>query len=183
MKKIQPILTLLALVCALAALVVSLLTLGALRREGEELRTLAAENADLQQRLEQLQTQPAAPETEAACAMVVDSWVAQGDTLTLTSAFVHVQLPQGSDLGVTEARLVLTQNGRILCRRSVTLVPGEADSSFEAFVNALSLSPETAAEEGELLLAFEVTLSDGTELSADGGSWYLSHGEIYAAVG
>jgi hypothetical protein len=90
---------------------------------------------------------------------------------------------ESPDLAVTEARLVLTQNGRILCRRSVTLVPGEADNSFEAFVNTLSLSPETAAEEGELLLTLEVTLSDGTELSADGGSWYLSNGEIYAAVG
>ena len=183
MKKHQTILSLAALAVALAALAAVLFTLGAVRRNGEQLQALAAENADLRQRLEQFQPQSAAPETEAACSMVVDSWAAQGDTLTLTSAFVHVQLPQGSDLTVTEARLLLTQNGRILCRRSVTLGPGEADSSFEAFLNSLSLSPETAAQDGELLLALEVTLSDGTELSADGGSWYLSDGEIYAAVG
>lgn len=183
MKKHQTIVSLAALAFALAALAIALLALGAVQRDAELLQTLVAENADLRHRLDQLRAESTQPEAEATCTMVVDGWESQDLTLTLTSAFVHVQLPQGSTLTVSDARLVLSQSGRTLCSHPVRLLPGEGESSFEAFPGRISLTPEEGAQEGELLLTLEVTLSDGTALRSEGGSWYISDGQIFAAVG
>jgi hypothetical protein len=66
---------------------------------------------------------------------------------------------------------------------SITLPKGEGEGSYEMAVTDLSFEMPKMADDHQLDLWLEVTLSDGQTLSTCGGSWYYSNGDLVLAVG
>ncbi len=120
------------------------------------------------------------------CTMTLDSWLDTSNTITLTSAYIQVQLPRISASGtpaLEKAQLFLTRNSQELGRQDITLNPTGSEGNFALAVTDLSFDlPELGAED-YLDLWLEVTLADGTVLSANGGSWYNSPDGLFLVVG
>lgn len=120
------------------------------------------------------------------CNMMVDSWLDDGSAVTLTSAYVQVQLPRLSAQGVLtakKAQLVLYRNSQEVSRTDITLQPGEAAGSYEMELSDQTLPLPEMAEDDYLDLWLEVTLSDGRTLSTAGASWFNSPDGLFLVVG
>ena len=120
------------------------------------------------------------------CNMLVDSWLDTQDTLTLTSAYIQVQLPRisrSTDLTVTEARLVLQKKGEEARHHDITLNPGVGRDSYELELTDTAFSLPEMVDDDYLDLWLEVTLSDGQTLSASGASWYKTSDGLFLVVG
>ena len=116
-----------------------------------------------------------------------DGWKADKKKLTISSGYIQVQMPQltmGSDsVTIEKAELVLKLSGEETDRQSITLPKGEGEGSYEMAVTDLSFEMPKMADDHQLDLWLEVTLSDGQTLSTCGGSWYYSNGDLVLAVG
>lgn len=121
------------------------------------------------------------------CNLVVHDWTGQaGSTaLSLTSAYVQVQLPQiqSQKLTITAQELVLRLNGQLSVKIPVQLYPSEVPGSYDATLSDLHLPVPELNSEDTLELYLEITLSDGRRLQAFGISWYLEDGELVSSVG
>ncbi len=120
------------------------------------------------------------------CNMTVDSWLDANNTITLTAAYIQVQLPRISASGtpaLDKAQLILTRNNEELSRQDITLNPGTGDGSFELALTDLSFDLPELGDEDYLDLWLEVTLADGSVLSCAGGSWYNSPDGLFLVVG
>lgn len=122
----------------------------------------------------------------AYCNMLVDGWIDTDSQVTLTAAYVQVQLPRLSvhgELTAESAQLVLYRNGEALGTADITLLPGEGRGSYEAVLSDLILELPELGDEDFLDLWLEVTLSNGDVLSNPGASWYNSPDGLYMVVG
>lgn len=120
------------------------------------------------------------------CNMMVDSWLDDGSTVTLTSAYIQVQLPRLSaagELKAEKAQLVLYCNSQEVSRTDITLQPGEGEGSYELELSDQSVALPEMAEDDYLDLWLEITLSDGRTLSTAGASWYNSPDGLFLVVG
>lgn len=120
------------------------------------------------------------------CNMMVDSWLDDGTTVTLTSAYIQVQLPRLSaqgELKADKAQLVLYCNSQEVSRTDITLQPGEGEGSYELELSDQTLPLPEMAEDDYLDLWLEITLSDGRTLSTAGASWYNSPDGLFLVVG
>ena len=120
------------------------------------------------------------------CNMMVDSWLDDGKTVTLTSAYIQVQLPRLSTAGeltAQKAQLVLYCNSNEVSRTDITLQPGEAAGSYELELNDQTISLPERAEDDYLDLWLEITLSDGRTRSTAGASWYNGPDGLFLVVG
>lgn len=123
---------------------------------------------------------------ESYCNMMVDSWLDDGATVTLTSAYIQVQLPRLSAGGaptVAKAQLVLYCNSQEVGRTDITLRPGEGTGSYEMELSDQTVELPELGEEDYLDLWLEVTLSNGEILSTAGASWYNSPDGLFLVVG
>lgn len=123
----------------------------------------------------------------AYCNLVIDGWQVEGNILTLTGYYSQVQLPaivpNGLDLTVQDAALVLRCGGEEVSRQAVTLTDGEAPGSYEMNGPVPTLELPELSEGDVLELWLEVTVSDGQKLSGCGGSWVRTGDELQMAVG
>lgn len=122
----------------------------------------------------------------ANCNMTVDSWLDSETDVTLTAAYIQVQLPLLStdgELTAEKAQLVLYRGGEETGRVDITLVPGEGKGAYELEISGLSVPLPELGEEDYLDLWVEVTLSNGETLSSAGASWYNSPDGLYLVVG
>ena len=120
------------------------------------------------------------------CNMMVDSWLDDGASVTLTSAYIQVQLPRLSAEGALtaeKAQLVLYCNSQEVSRTDIALQPGEAAGSYELEVTDQTVSLPELAEDDYLDLWLEITLSDGRTLSTAGASWYNGPDGLFLVVG
>lgn len=123
---------------------------------------------------------------DSYCNMMVDSWLDHGTDLTLTSAYIQVQLPRLSADGALTAervQLVLYCNSQEVSRTDITLLPGESQGSYELELTDQVVSLPELGEEDYLDLWLEVTLSNGQTLSTAGASWYNSPDGLFLVVG
>ncbi len=114
------------------------------------------------------------------CNFLVESWAADGETVTLTSAYVELQLPD--DLTAASARLTLRHNGAEISSATLTLEAAAEGVYRQTLTDTWFLLP-TLADDDTLELYLEVELSDGSALSALGITWYCTDGGLYSAVG
>ncbi len=120
------------------------------------------------------------------CNMMVDSWLDDGASVTLTSAYIQVQLPRLSAQGTLTAektQLVLYCNSKEVSRTDITLQPGEGAGSFELELSDQAIPLPEMAEDDYLDLWLEIGLSDGRTLSTAGASWYNSPDGLFLVVG
>lgn len=120
------------------------------------------------------------------CNMMVDSWLDDGTAVTLTSAYIQVQLPRLSTEGkltAEKAQLVLYCNSKEVSRTDIMLQPGEGEGSFELELSDQTIPLPEMGEDDYLDLWLEITLSDGRTLSTAGASWYNSPDGLFLVVG
>ncbi len=116
--------------------------------------------------------------------IMVNDWTATGDSLRIHSGYAQVQLPQLVEASIADARLVLTlDGGEQSAAQSLTFTPGADEGSFENLLEGIAFPLPQMAEDSQLELTMEVTLSDGRTLTITGGSWYYTEGELLLAVG
>lgn len=146
---------------------------------------LQAQLNDLSARLEALEApeQDTAPiEMPASAAMVLTSWQADGNALTITDAYAQVQLPS-ADAYVKHAELVLSRNSKEIGRQAITLGPGEGTGTQALSITGIQFPLPELIQDDQLELRLEVTLSDGQFLTAEGAAWYRDGGNLYLVVG
>lgn len=123
----------------------------------------------------------------AYCSLYLDEWAADDTTLTIQSGFAQVQLPRltksDADVDFREARLVLQLNSDAVDSQSLELPVGEGEASYEATITDAAFALPQMSADDQLNLVLEATLTDGTVLTAVGGSWYLSDGVLTLVVG
>lgn len=123
----------------------------------------------------------------AYCNMTMDSWMDLDNTLTITLAYVQVQLPRlsadGMEPTVEKAALALYYNGEVYSSAPLTLEPGAASGAYELTVSGTALAMPQMEEDECLDLYLEVTLSDGQVLTCLGASWYQNNGGLFVVMG
>lgn len=119
--------------------------------------------------------------------LVVEDWEATDSSLNIKSGYMQAQMPRltfnDMTAKVTAAALVLKLNNEEVSRQDVTLDAGEGEGSFESAISGCSFSMPAMEDDYQLDLWLEVTLNTGNSISAAGGSWYSSDGELQLVVG
>lgn len=179
MKKNIP--SLLALICALLTLAVSLVCLVSLKNTKEE---LSARIAGLETQVARLgeEVGNSAPVSEEvpglSCSLLVDSWSADGGVLT-ADFFAVARLEAG--LTVSLARLYLFC-GEQLQIRDIEMDSGEGENCFEANLPGTVFELPAMESGDELTLELAVTCTGGQIIHAR-VSWYLEDGQLLLVSG
>ena len=123
----------------------------------------------------------------AYCSLYVDKWNYNDGKLTLENAYVQAQMPVisagGDNVTPSSAALVFLHNGQEVERRELTLNSGEGDGSFEANISNVSFTTPKLEEDHQLDLELVITLSDGSNLSYNGCSWFVADGSLNPVMG
>lgn len=124
---------------------------------------------------------------EAYCNLYISDFKVVEDIFMVTAGFAHVQLPQltvdGSNITFQKAELVFLLNGKELERQAIDLPAGEGLGSHEASLSAIRFTMPQMEDDYQLDLELHVNLSNGEELTANGGSWYYNNGELKMSAG
>lgn len=119
--------------------------------------------------------------------LVIEDWTAADSALTVNSGYVQAQMPtltfNDTVSHVSKAELVMHLNGEELSRQELALAEGENAGSYEAAVNAVSFGMPAMEDDYQLDLWLEITLNNGSVVSAAGGSWYSNNGDLQMVVG
>ena len=118
--------------------------------------------------------------------MIVEDWEATSTNLVVKSGYVQAQMPRLSTNGaasISKAALVLKLNGQESSRQELQIPAGEGDGSYEMSLADVSFVMPAMADDYQLDLVLEVTLSTGNTIQASGGSWYSNNGELLLVVG
>lgn len=118
--------------------------------------------------------------------MIVEDWEATGTNLVVKSGYVQAQMPRLSANGavsIAKAALVLKLNGQESSRQELAIPTGEGDGSYEMSLADISFVMPAMADDYQLDLYLEITLSTGNTIQASGGSWYSNNGELLLVVG
>lgn len=187
-QKKNRVIAILALVCAVAALALSVASCfrpvsgGDTARLEEQIRILEDRLQALEDRGDETEKQE---ELTPYCNLVVEEWTEDSQGITLNTAYLQVQLPRSDtgELTVADCNLIFSRNGEKIRSYPVTPRPGEGENSWELTISDLLLEQAQQAEGDELSLMLEVTLSDGRVLTATGADWYRDADGIYLVVG
>ena len=119
--------------------------------------------------------------------LIVEDWSATDSSLNILSGYMQAQMPtltfNDMNAKVTSAALVLKLNNEEISRQDVVLDEGEGAGSFESDLNSCSFAMPAMEDDYQLDLWLEVTLNTGNTVSAAGGSWYSSDGQLQLVVG
>lgn len=123
----------------------------------------------------------------AYCNLFIADWEQKDSDLKITSGFVQVQLPQitaeGTQVEFASAQLVLLLNGNTVSSQALELPEGEGAGSHEAALTDVVFTMPEMSEEHQLDLLLRVKLSNGEEITAEGGSWFYTDGQLSMVVG
>ena len=185
MQKNKNLLALIALVCAVLALGLSVFSLISLGGSQARVALLEQKNAYLQEQLNTLAAINNSISSEAYCHLFVSDWEGDLPTLTLRNAVAQVTVTTSgnSELLVQSAQLVLRQDIREVSRLPVSLVAGDSNTSFEADLENVSFDLPQLEENGQVDLWLEVVLSDGQILLSPACGWYRSGTQLFMVAG
>ena len=180
------LISILALILALAALGTALFSIGGLKKTQAALESrIAALEAQLAQQPAAVpeETTPQAPSadesTDAYCNLVVGDWFMEDGSITM-DVFAEAMLPE--DAAVSEAVLLLIQ-GETMQSQTISMSPGEAAGSFVADLTGIAFVLPELDPGAEVELQLQVTFSGGLTISAGGISWYESEGQLHLVSG
>lgn len=120
------------------------------------------------------------------CSLYVENYTVSGSTLTITGGYAQVQLPRISasqSLTLQSARLSFQLDGKEISTQEISLPKGEGSGSFEVAVSNISFEIPQMESDSQLDLLLVATLSDGTEITGSGGTWYNGDGQLNMVVG
>ena len=198
LKNKNMLISVVAVACALLALILSMVVLSSLSDVNARLDALTTENLRLQEQLSNQgapTTQPQDPyEWEepvvgAVSKLMVSGWEAENGRLVLTEGHAMVSLPvnglNGQTPGIQSSRLVMRMDQQLQeCgSASLNLVSQEDPFVFESSLNGVSMElPQL--EDGQMVdVWLEVVLSDGQTLVSLPASWYMVEGILELVVG
>ena len=110
----------------------------------------------------------------------------KGGKLTIRSADAQVQLTsitQAEPVSIAQAHLVLTYEGTEADRTDLPLPGGATGSLRELSIKDISLDVPKMEDDQRLTLQLEVTSTDGQVITAPGGTWHYSAGDLLSALG
>lgn len=124
----------------------------------------------------------------AYCNVYLENWTSDGSSLTISSGFAMVQLPQLQEPGVENAdfrgaRLALMLNGEEIDSINLDMPKGEGEGSYEATLENIRFDLPAMSEDDQLDLMLLATLTSDAVISTYAGSWFLSEGELNLTVG
>ena len=123
----------------------------------------------------------------AYCNLYISDFKDADGKFTITAGWASVQLPQlttaGSAVDFQKAQLVFMLNGETVEAQDVNLPEGEGQGSHESSLSNISFTMPQMDDDYQLDLMLVVTLTNGDELSANGGSWFYNNGELKMAAG
>ena len=124
---------------------------------------------------------------DAYCNLYISDFKDADGKFTITAGWASVQLPQlttaGTTIGFQKAQLVFALNGETVETRDVDLPQGEGQGSYESSLSNISFTMPQMDDDYQLDLTLVVTLTNGEELTADGGSWFYNNNELKMAAG
>lgn len=185
MSEKKNLLSLIALVCAVLAMGLSVFSLISAGSNAAKVEQLELENNYLQEQLNLLSASKGPVSSDAYCHLLVSDWEGSLSALKLVSAVAQVVIPPSSEteLLIQSAQLVLRQDIREIERRAVTLVASDSNTSFEALLENVSFQLPELEESGQVDLWLEVVLSDGQILLSPACGWYRSGSELFMVAG
>lgn len=122
---------------------------------------------------------------DAYCNLYISDFKEEGGKFVVTAGWASVQLPQLSNTPVSfqKAQLQFMLNGETIETKDIDLPKGEGEGSYETSLSDISFTIPKMDDDYQLDLMLTVTLTDGTELSSAGGSWFYNNGELKMAAG
>lgn len=121
------------------------------------------------------------------CSLIVTDWSYADGKITLVTAFAQAQMPVistgGNNVTPSSATLVFLHNGQELERKEITLAEGEGEGSFEAAISDVSFTAPKLEDDHQLDIQLTISLSDGSTLTYDGCSWFVSDGSLNSVMG
>lgn len=124
---------------------------------------------------------------DAYCNLYISDFKDADGKFTVTAGWASVQLPQlttaGTTIGFQKAQLVFTLNGETIETQDIDLPKGEGEGSYESSLSNISFTMPQMDDDYQLDLTLVVTLTNGEELTADGGSWFYNNNELKMAAG
>lgn len=176
--------SILALICALLSLAVSLASLATLKSANEALfGTIANLEAQITQLRSDLESKPTCPDTpdenvaEAYCTLTVETWSATEQTLT-ADLFVLAYLPSAE---ISQAQLYFICGDQTQIQE-IELLPGEADNCFDAYLPGSVFDLPYMESGDELTLELIVTFTGGRTIHAR-VNWYFEDGMLELVSG
>lgn len=124
---------------------------------------------------------------DAYCNLYISDYKEEDGKFVVTAGFASVQLPQlvsaGSSVDFQKAQLVFMLNGETIETKDIDLPKGEGEGSHESSLSNISFTMPQMDDDYQLDLELLVTLTDGRELSANGGSWFYNNSELKMSAG
>lgn len=124
---------------------------------------------------------------DAYCHMTVTGSSLSGSELTITEGTAEVRLPlitqNGEEVAITNASLVLFFAGAEVDRQTLTLPQSQSEGVYEPQVKDTTFQIPQLEDDQQLALQMEITLNDGQVLTAPGGTWIYSDGQMTVSVG
>lgn len=153
----------------------------------DRVSALETENALLRLQLENVNTAvpkvPAEPEDRIPTAeLYFSDWSAEEGLLTIDGAFARV-MALGADARIADCMLILYHNGEEVEAIPLTLLPGEATDSFELELDSLSYDLPELKDGDTLELELSVSITTGTNLTAQGGGWDYADNQLIMIAG
>lgn len=124
---------------------------------------------------------------ESYCEMAVETSELKGSKLTVTKGAAQVRLPliskNGESVGFQSIDLVLSHEGGECDRQSLTAPELNAMGTYDLEIKNVTFSVPDMEDDQQLALTIEITLTDGQVLTAPGGTWFYTDGQVALAVG
>lgn len=188
MKEKKNVLSVIALICAVISLAVSVFTFLSVREmanayeERMSHNDLPGESRPTVPDEEEIPTGAAPAEASSHyCNLIVGDWSFYDAALTVDTAFAQVMA--GPNVTIDDARKILTVNGEALYAAVLTLHPGEAGDSYELDLDKAEYLLLELSEGDHVELLLEATLSDGCVLTSCGAGWDYEGGQLLMIAG
>lgn len=123
---------------------------------------------------------------ESYATLTVTDFTHKGGKLTIRSADAQVQLTsitQAEPVSIARAHLVLTYEGSEADRVELPLPAGATGSLRELSIRDAALDVPKMEDDQRLTLQLEITTTDGQTITAPGGTWHYSGGDLLSSVG
>ena len=173
------IISLLAFLLALAALLLAVSAFISCRTLAETYDARLAQLENTVAQLSALQEVPAESQNRY-CNLTIGNWGYDRSGLTLDTAYAQI-LAEGT--GLDSAWLILKVNGQAYSTIIIEMAPGEAESSYELDLSGTALPLPELKNGDHLELWLEASLTDGSEVSALGGTWDWESGQLLMVAG